>query len=229
MEIFKDAWKESEYGKIYAHVTDMLPVDILVKFREYDRKRKPFNTPEEIEKLRNELLQNGIESQLMLIYNPNNGYMYIGEGNHRLAIAIEEGITHLPARIARNKYAEPDLSGVHGGAYVKNPKITTMKTCQHINSDLKPSDVFDINDFYDEKQFERHVCNIHYKLIKEKKYDMANQFLRFVTKNSKLTFNLGDDFNNELKQIIDGLNRIYRKRIGSSYHDFKETFWLNAG
>ncbi len=226
---FMDSWKTDNYGKAYVQITDLLPVSTLKKFREFDRRASPFLRPEGIKALRQDLLENGIKNQLMMFYNPANGYANIGEGNHRLMIAEEEGVTHLPVRIVRASYLKPDFTGKRGGAFIKNPKILARTYKKHINSGLKPSDVFDVNDFYDkDQQFMKYVEMIHYSLFKEKKLELANQFLRIFTCGENVVFGF-DDFNNELKKHISGLHWLFMDKVKWEYENRRDIYWFKAG
>ena len=101
-------------------ITSMVDIDILDKFREYDRTKMMNHTPESLNKLVNSIKENGFYP-VMLEYNPSTGFVKLGEGNHRLAIAKQLGLSKLPAVASRNKYLNPEASE---GGYV-NPKGIT--------------------------------------------------------------------------------------------------------
>lgn len=221
---FIDTWETDNYGKIYAKVTSLLPVSILKKFREYDRTNSPLLDRIGIEELRNSLLTEGIKDQLILFYNPRNGYARLGEGCHRLMIAEQEGVTYLPVRILRDLYLEPDLLGKRGGAFIKNPKILSKTYKRHINSDLKPSDVFDINDFYEANQFVKFVKQQHCKLVSLNKLEVANKFLKFVISGDRVSFRY-DDFRNELKELIKQTHWLFRDYVNWDYQNHYDIYW----
>jgi hypothetical protein len=47
---------------------------------------------------------------LTLTFNQENGKAYLAEGNHRLAVAMSEGIPYLPVHVT-SKWLEPNDSG----------------------------------------------------------------------------------------------------------------------
>lgn len=225
LKVFEDAWKTDNYSGNYEKVTDMLPISILKQFREYNRNVKKLRRPLEIEELSKDLINNGIEDQLVITYNPYNGYANIGEGNHRLMIAIMLGVTHLPVRISRNRYLEPDASGKSGGGYIKNPKILSHKYRKHINADLKPSDVFDINDFYEENQFKKHIMVTHHALVNQDKMEMANKLLKFYISKGNISFE-SSDLTNEFKKLLNDMHWIYFEQVGCDYEGTNEVYYL---
>ena len=56
------------------------------------------------------MLKYGIGEPLILAYNKENGKVYLTEGNHRLAVAMSEGIPHLSVHVTSN-WLEPNKSG----------------------------------------------------------------------------------------------------------------------
>lgn len=71
-----------------------------------------------MEQIKRYILKFGIDSPLILTYNPENGKVYLAEGNHRLAVAMTEGIPYLPVHVT-SKWLEPNEFG--------NFKILTKK------------------------------------------------------------------------------------------------------
>jgi hypothetical protein len=57
----------------------------------------------------------GITNPLMVAYDHQNKWGHIGEGNHRLAAAIQSGVTHVPVTVYRQSgLGEHKKSGVGG-------------------------------------------------------------------------------------------------------------------
>ena len=90
----------------------MVTTDELWQFREFDR----FITPKvedggaRLEQIRRYVLKFGIDSPLILTFNKKNGKAYLAEGNHRLAVAMSEGIPYLPVHVT-SQWLEPNESG----------------------------------------------------------------------------------------------------------------------
>lgn len=86
-----------------------MSVDNLWKYREWDR--DPFlsrggRSPEEYDELKQSIQKDGIKDTLIFQINRlENGNVeaYIGEGNHRIRIAKELGITKVPVRFSYRK------------------------------------------------------------------------------------------------------------------------------
>jgi hypothetical protein len=77
-------------GHPYERQIGMVPTEVAHQYREYDR---PVN-----ESLKADIAAHGIREPLIMNYSKTTGEGMIGEGNHRLRIAKELGITHVPVR-----------------------------------------------------------------------------------------------------------------------------------
>jgi hypothetical protein len=105
---------------------EMVPVEWLKQYHEYDRPgRGPEGyaqtKPEYWDRLKNHIQQHGFEDPLTLEYNPDSGNAYLGEGNHRLGIAEELGMTHVPVHVYRNSkdwQGHPWVKATEPGQYV---------------------------------------------------------------------------------------------------------------
>ena len=90
----------------------MVDTKELWQFREFNR----FLTPKvkddgkRLDQIRRFVLKFGIESPLIMTYNRKNGKVYLAEGNHRLAVAMSEGIPFLPTHVTSN-WIEPNEFG----------------------------------------------------------------------------------------------------------------------
>lgn len=77
----------------------MVPVSELEKFKEYDRRpggENAINTSEYWESLKNHIKEHGFTDPLYVDYDQNKGIGHLSEGHHRLEIAKDLGITHVP-------------------------------------------------------------------------------------------------------------------------------------
>lgn len=132
---FPEPWRTQSN---YAHYAELMPVSILEKYSEYDRVREPRNTPEEMAALKQDIMQHGIRNPLTMLYDPWTGYALLGEGNHRLAIAKELGLTELPVRVLRVRGLTPD--SMPEAKKVEGALIDPG--AGHVPENLKPSQVF---------------------------------------------------------------------------------------
>ena len=90
----------------------MVATEELWEFREFDRLITPKveDGGARLEQIRRYVLKFGIESPLILAFNQKNGKVYLAEGNHRLAVAMSEGIPYLPVHVT-SQWLEPNESG----------------------------------------------------------------------------------------------------------------------
>lgn len=83
-------------GKRYERpdVVEMVPVSSLSRFatQEIDKSK--------VAKLVADIRKNGLRQPLVIIYGEKGGNAYLGEGNHRLAAAIEAGLDEVPVRVS---------------------------------------------------------------------------------------------------------------------------------
>src|SRR5579884_2562866 len=70
-------------------------------------------------RLRADIEERGFESPLVLEYNPRLGAGYLGEGNHRLAVASELGRSHVPLMVFRTGKDDDRMKPMHApGTYL---------------------------------------------------------------------------------------------------------------
>jgi hypothetical protein len=95
----------------YYRSMELVPIEVLKKYREYDRLKKPMSR-EIYEKLKADIMANGIKDIAIIMYGTETDTAILGEGNHRLAIAEELGIKAIPVRVyrQRNTYQHSDES-----------------------------------------------------------------------------------------------------------------------
>lgn len=104
-----------------------------------------------------------LENPLIVIYDNETGFAYLGEGNHRLQAAIAENIPYLPVRIVRGS-ADEMKNRIKMGKpvlQVKNNKTLPFTTggpkgpVEYMPSDVHPSFVFDKKFLVEEDAFSR--------------------------------------------------------------------------
>lgn len=93
-------------------VTELVDVEVLWAYREFDRHINNTTTAQLLAKLTQNIIENGVMEPIMLEYNPHSGLCKIGEGNHRLVVLKALGIQRVPAYAVRSQYMErsKDLS-----------------------------------------------------------------------------------------------------------------------
>ncbi len=103
---------------------EMVPVDWLKQYREYDRNPNSSygedSDPEYWNRLKNHIQQNCFEDPLTLDYDPDAGTGYLSEGNHRLGIAEELGLSHVPVHVytSRERSNHPYQKITEPGQYL---------------------------------------------------------------------------------------------------------------
>jgi len=134
--------RNKDSGEPYYRSMELVPINVLKQYREYDRQKDPMNR-EEYEKLKADIMANGIQDIAIVTYGAETDTAILGEGNHRLAIAEELGIEAIPVRVyrQRNTYQHSDISfppqKVRGWIREKDEYGYT----KHIPGDLSPSQI----------------------------------------------------------------------------------------
>lgn len=93
-----------------------------------------YKTKAEWQAFKSEVGQKGITNEIILEYNPDTGKAWIGEGNHRIAAAVDLGIDQVPVRVVRTGKKTPYNS-------VKVKKNVVPNKHNYVPGDLKPSEV----------------------------------------------------------------------------------------
>ena len=87
-------------------VVAMLPVHSLLPFRDVNRRGEHAHpgSAETINSIAQDIKSGkGIENPIMIAYDHDAKWGFIGEGHHRLEAAIQAGATHVPATIYRQR------------------------------------------------------------------------------------------------------------------------------
>lgn len=119
-------------GHGYEDKIEFVPVDRLLKHREYDRETQPREGPEHLDHITASVAEHGVKAPLIMLYGQKDRRAYLGEGNHRLAAAKRLGITHLPVRVYRVSHTDGRGAPVSG-----------VEPNQHgyVKGDMKPSEI----------------------------------------------------------------------------------------
>jgi hypothetical protein len=104
---------------------EFVPTSVLWKLREFDR--SPMGD------LRYSVMEKGLQEPIMLIYYSHTRRAYVGEGNHRIAIARSLGLEALPTRVVRSESTTT----------VKGVKIKGIDTDEfgYVRASLYPSEI----------------------------------------------------------------------------------------
>jgi hypothetical protein len=123
-------------------VVGMVPTHVLARMREYDRSDASQHpgSREVIDSLRQDLREGkGFHNPAMIEYDHKSGWAYLGEGNHRVQAAVEEGVPEIPARVIRSSSASRMKErGVGVPATHKDPGWS-RPNYPYVPSDMHPS------------------------------------------------------------------------------------------
>ena len=85
----------------YSHEFQMVKTQDLWDYKEFDRSvmLKSGNNHDHLDQVRRFILKNGFEEPIIISCDLQDGKAYITEGNHRLWVALKEGIPFIPCRV----------------------------------------------------------------------------------------------------------------------------------
>lgn len=112
----------------------MVPVEALMPYREYDREIDYDKDPY-LRDLRDHIAHHGIANALKLEYNPDSQIAHLGEGNHRLQIAQQLGMSHVPVEVLRTGR----IPRGYPGSNVPQPPVPDQ--FGYVPGNLSPSDL----------------------------------------------------------------------------------------
>lgn len=97
----RDHWDKLGGGDLDG--AEWVPTSELRRFREYARRpgEQQGADPQYYDRLKNHIAQKGMQSPLWLEFDANDHVGYLGEGNHRLSIAEDLGMSHVPVKVNR--------------------------------------------------------------------------------------------------------------------------------
>lgn len=129
--------------KLMSTYAEMVPVEHIDRAREFDRApgEKDFDgDPQKWDALKSHMKEHGITSPIIMHYNPDTGESYVAEGNHRVQVAKELGMTHVPVVMYRHR------RGVgYGGRHIKvkpiGGQLNEYGYEKHVPQYIRPSDV----------------------------------------------------------------------------------------
>ncbi|KAL9951170.1 hypothetical protein ACROYT_G043787 [Oculina patagonica] len=85
----------------YSHDFQMVKTQDLWEYKEFDRSLTPKsgNKHDHLEQVRRFILKNGFQEPIIITCDLQSGKAYVTEGNHRLWVALNEGIKFVPCRV----------------------------------------------------------------------------------------------------------------------------------
>lgn len=98
---------------------ERVPIEAMKPYREFNR---DIDAEQYTRDLRDHIAQHGMTEAIKLEYNPETGNAHIGEGNHRLTIAEELGMSHVPVEVLRSGRNPSSLHG-YSGAPLPQPPV----------------------------------------------------------------------------------------------------------
>ena len=126
--------KQENKVSSFNETTEEVPIELL-KGLHGNRQRR---TKEELQELTDSIAKEGVNSPIILRYDPETKRANVGEGNHRLAVAEFLGKKTIPVRVARKDggFSDTENSGdLSSIAKDRDPK-------KHFGADMKFSKVF---------------------------------------------------------------------------------------
>ena len=121
---------------------EAVPVSTMLPYIEYDR---TVGGQPRIDELKESIGKDGIKEPLILEWSQATGRALITEGNHRLAAAVQLGLTHVPVRVVRRMgphLSESLLPEYGGGRHaVAVPSPPTPNRHGYVPGDMRPSDL----------------------------------------------------------------------------------------
>lgn len=133
----KETMKTHNYGEY----VEMVDTKIVKEYMEFDRRVNISNSLKDVENLSKDILKNGFKDPLIMGYNPKTGFTALIEGNNRLMIAEDLGITQLPVRVAKDTMETNvvnEITGVRRGGKVV-PKSIMPHNEYYYPEEMKPS------------------------------------------------------------------------------------------
>jgi hypothetical protein len=111
----------------WANYVEHVPTDVVAAYAEYDRRpggSEFDHDHERWEALKEHIRQHGVNTPIMMDYNPDTHRAHISEGNHRVQIAMDVGIPHVPVVLYRStrpgkRDAETPLAVSPEGQYIR--------------------------------------------------------------------------------------------------------------
>jgi hypothetical protein len=113
-------------GRSHAQFVQFVDVDVLKHFAEFDRMRiygghRHFT--DYMGALIEAIKTNGFTDMPFLEYNPNNNFVRLGEGNHRLLAAVTMGLKKIPVHVLRSARMTPMYGSPRMGVFLKEGSI----------------------------------------------------------------------------------------------------------
>ena len=125
-------------------VVGFVPTKHLLPLREYERAGKDANPQSRavINSIRDDIRSGvGIKNPITVDYDHTSQWAYVGEGNHRLQAAIEEGVPVVPTRVVRSPYSAPRRKAEGVGGHVTHDPIPGAPE-DYFPSDAHPQYLF---------------------------------------------------------------------------------------
>lgn len=96
----------------------------------------------------------GFTDPLMVEFDPSNGRIFVGEGNHRLAAAIQSGEIRVPVRVVRSRISDSKVEYIReNGGSVGQVDVPPSPWKGNLGEDYWPSDINPVFIFGEGKVF----------------------------------------------------------------------------
>ena len=198
----------------YAEDFEMVDPKTLILFKDYDRLSRP-SYEENFKRTFDSIREKGFIEPVWITANYQTGFTYLGEGNHRVYIALMAGIDRVPAVVSRHNYDEPRLIERQGYAIgLSNGGYIDVNGIQKQDSMMKPSELSDVFKFQKALSAEQEA------FFKDSKVRDENGNLLTVyhgTDNEFNSFDLSKVGTNFIQSMDGGFFFTNNKKSASSY------------
>ena len=123
-------------GRFY-DVYEMIDPKVLVQFKDFNRMSKPMYK-ENFREILDSVKEEGIREPIWLLANENTGFTLVGEGNHRVFLALMVGIDRLPVVATRSNYNDPRMVTDY---MLSNGGFVDVNGIKPLSTYSKPSDI----------------------------------------------------------------------------------------
>jgi hypothetical protein len=137
LEIYNKTIENFSKDRRFFDVYEMIDPNVLIEFKDFNRLDKP-SFKENFKVILDSVLENGFNEPIWLLANEHTGFTLVGEGNHRMFLALMVGIDRLPVVATRHNYEEPRMATNY---LLSNGGYVDVNGIKPLTSYSKPSDV----------------------------------------------------------------------------------------
>lgn len=114
----RERWDRAQHFSegAYAQHVEQLPIGSLSQYLDPEVPLEKLHRQESgyLASLRQHVTEHGMRDPIVLGYDPKRRQAMVTDGHHRLAVAAEAGLTHVPVRVQRHSFDQTGGSTVPG-------------------------------------------------------------------------------------------------------------------